>query len=70
MEPQFIKGFIRVVKEQVALDNRVHIDGIGQFQKTHQTQTQKRLEDGSVVLMPPKDSIEFKPDISQANDDR
>lgn len=70
MEPQFIKSFIQIVKEQVASDNRVYIDGIGQFQKIHKSQTQKKLDDGSVVLMPPKDTIEFKPDISQANDDR
>lgn len=65
MEPQFIKSFIQVMKEQIALDNRVEIDGIGRFQKVHQVQTQKKLDDGSVVLTPPKDTIEFKPDISK-----
>jgi nucleoid DNA-binding protein len=68
MEPKFIKSFIQVVKEQIAADNRVHIDGIGQFQKVHRPQTQKKLDDGSLVLMPPKDTIEFKPDLPQTND--
>lgn len=63
MEPQFIKSFIQVVKEQIAQDNRVQINGIGRFQKVHQIQTQKKLDDGSIVLLPPKDKIEFKPDI-------
>lgn len=64
MDPQFIKSFIQVVKEQIALDNQVQIEGIGLFQKVHRAQTQKKLDDGSVVLTPPKDKIEFKPDIS------
>lgn len=68
MEPRFIKNFIKVVKEQVAKDNRIQIDGFGQFLKVHQTQTQKKLDDGRVVLMPPKDKIEFKPEIPQTND--
>lgn len=70
MEPQFIKNFIQVVKEQISMDNRVHIDGLGQFLKVHQTQTQKKLDDGRIVLMPPKDIIEFKPELSQTNDDQ
>ena len=53
------------MKEQITANNRVHIDGIGQFQKVHQPQTQKKLDDGSLVLMPPKDTIEFKPDLPQ-----
>lgn len=70
MEPQFINNFILVVKEQIAKDNRVQIDELGQFLKVHQTQTQRKLPDGRVVLMPPKDKIEFKPEISQTNDDQ
>jgi len=65
MEPQFIKSFIQVVKEQIALDNQVQIDGIGRFQKVHRVQAQEKLDDGSVVLTPPKDEIEFKPELSQ-----
>ena len=42
MEPQFIKSFIQVVKEQIALDNRVKIDGLGQFQKTHHVADSKK----------------------------
>jgi nucleoid DNA-binding protein len=70
MEPQFIKNFIQVVKEQIAKDNRVQINGLGQFIKVHQTQTQTKLDDGRIVLMPPKDKIEFKPETSLTNDDQ
>lgn len=69
MEPQFIKSFVQVIKEQISKDNRVQIDGFGQFLKVHQTQTQEKSEDGRLVLIPPKDKIEFKPERSQQNDD-
>lgn len=70
MEPLFLNNFIQVIKEQVARDNRVQIEGLGQFFKVHEIQAQKKSEDGRVVLIPPKDRIEFKPEISQQNDDQ
>lgn len=69
MEPQFIKSFIQIIKEQIAADNTVNVNGLGQFQKVHQSQSHKRMDDGSVVLIPPKNKIEFKSDISRLNDD-
>jgi len=69
MEPQFIKSFIQIIKEQIAADNTVNVNGLGQFQKVHQSQSHKRMDDGSVVLVPPKNKIEFKSDISRLNDD-
>lgn len=68
MEPLFIKKFKEVIREQVAMNNRVRIDGFGEFQKVHKTQTQKKLENGQIVIEPPKDLIEFKPEINQLND--
>ena len=70
MDSNFIKSFILVVKEQIAQNNRVEIDGLGQFQKVHQTQTQEKLDDGRVVLMPPSNKIEFKPETTFTNDDQ
>ncbi|REL38753.1 hypothetical protein DYD21_02035 [Rhodohalobacter sp. SW132] len=69
MEPLFIKKLKDVIREQVAIDNSVQIDGIGKFYKVHHNQTQKKAEDGSVVIMPPKDSIEFKSQINLPHDD-
>ena len=68
MEPAFIKSLTQVIKEQLVKNNRVSIEGLGQFRKVHQTQEQKKLDDGRIVMMPPKDTIEFKPEISQKND--
>lgn len=68
MEPNFIIKFKEVIREQVAENNLVQLDGVGEFRKVHQKQQEKKYEDGRVVLLPPKDTIEFKPDINQQND--
>jgi len=69
MEPLFIKKLKDVIREQVAIDNSVQIDGIGKFYKVHHKQVEQKTEDGSVVIMPPRDSIEFKPQIKLQHDD-
>lgn len=70
MDPNFIINFKEVVREQVAENNLVQLDGVGEFRKVHQKQREEKYDDGRVVLMPPKDVIEFKPDINQQNDDQ
>lgn len=70
MEPLFIKKLKEVIREQVANNNRVMLDGIGEFHKVHQKQSQKKYDDGRVVLLPPRDIIKFEPDIKQQNDDQ
>lgn len=70
MEPKFIKKFKEVIREQIAQNNRIHIDGFGEFQKVHISQSQKKLQDGQIVIEPPRDIIDFKPEITQQNDDR
>lgn len=70
MEPQFIKKLKDVIREQVAMNNRVKINGLGEFHKIHQKQTQKKYEDGRIMILPPKDFIEFKPEIRPQNDDQ
>jgi len=68
MEPNFILKFQEVIREQMAENNIVRLDGIGEFRKVHQKQREKKYDDGRIVLLPPKDIIEFKPDINQQND--
>jgi len=70
MEPNFIIKFKEVVREQVAENNHVQLDGVGEFRKVHQKQREKKYDDGRVVLLPPKDIIKFKPDLKQQNDDQ
>lgn len=70
MEPLFIKKLKDVIREQVANNNRVMIDGIGEFYKVHHKQTHKKYDDGRVVLLPPRDMIKFEPELKQQNDDQ
>jgi len=70
MEPIFIKKLKEVIREEISNDNRIEIDGLGQFYKVHQKQVQKKTGDGRIVLLPPKDMIEFKPEINQSNDNQ
>lgn len=66
----FIKKLKDVIREQVADNNRVLLDGVGEFHKVHQKQSRKKYDDGRVVLLPPRDIITFEPDIKQQNDDQ
>lgn len=68
MEPLFIKKFKEVIREQIAHNNRIHLEGFGEFKKVHKSQSQKKLDNGQIVIEPPKDIIEFKPEITQPND--
>jgi len=70
MEPLFIKKLKDVIREQVSNNNPVLIDGIGQFYKVHQKQTQKKYDDGRVVLLPPRDIIKFESELKQQNEDQ
>lgn len=70
MKPLFIKKLKDVIREQVANNNRVLLDGVGEFHKVHQKQKQKKDENGRVVILPPRDTIEFKPEITQQHDDQ
>ncbi len=70
MKPLFIKKLKDIVREEISRDNRVELDGVGEFRKVHHKQTQKKNDDGSIVILPPRDSIEFKPEIRPQNDDQ
>ncbi|WP_171032885.1 HU family DNA-binding protein [Fodinibius saliphilus] len=62
MDNEFIKAFSEVVREEVIRKNEVQVDGIGSFQFEHRKQFQKQHENGRVVMMPPKDTINFEPE--------
>ncbi len=65
MDSEFLKAFTEVVREEVARENEVRINGLGSFQFEHQKQYQKQYENGRVVMMPPKDTISFIPENEQ-----
>jgi len=70
MEPLFIHTLKNIIREEVAKNNSVKIDGLGEFYKTHIKQTQKKYDDGQILILPPKDTIEFKPENDLENDNQ
>lgn len=63
MDALFVIAFKEVLREQFIDKNDVHIEGLGRFSVKHQKQYQKKFENGKVVLMPPKDVLEFKSNV-------
>ncbi len=60
MTKDFLKAFGVVIRDQMIMKNTVEITGLGTFKSVHYNQKQERTADGSTVMMPPRDAIEFK----------
>ena len=52
-------AFTQIVREQVIRDNTLELDGLGYFKLVHEKQHKQEYRDGQVVLMPPRNSIQF-----------
>lgn len=68
MKKLFIQKFKEIIREQIAEGNQVNIEGLGKFEKVHEKQEQKKYENGRVVMLPPRDKVEFQSEIKQQND--
>ena len=62
MDDQFLEAFAEVVREQVAHQTDVQLEGLGTFRLDHHKQYQQQYNDGRIVMMPPRDSIKFVAD--------
>ncbi len=60
MTKDFLKAFGLVIRDQIIMKNSVEISGLGTFKAVHTNQKQEKRADGSTVMVPPRDSIEFK----------
>lgn len=60
MTKDFLKAFGIVLRDQIIMKNSVDISGLGTFKAAHHSQTQEKRADGKIVMMPPRDVIEFK----------
>lgn len=65
MDAIFVIAFKEVLREQFVKKNDVDIEGLGLFSVKHHKQYQKKFENGKVVLMPPRNVLEFKSNISE-----
>lgn len=59
MIKDFEKIFGITIRDQIIMKNSVQIKGLGVFIAQHINQEQKTLENGAVVMLPPKDTIVF-----------
>lgn len=62
MNTTFIKAFKEVIREEIAKKNTVALEGLGRFEVVHEKQHQKKLDDGQVLMIPPRDVVVFTPE--------
>lgn len=60
MTKEFLSAFGIVVRDQIIMKNSVEVEGLGTFNAIHKNQKQEKRADGTTVMLPPQDSIEFK----------
>ncbi|SMO51713.1 HU family DNA-binding protein [Gracilimonas mengyeensis] len=59
MTNEFLKNLGMVIRDQIIMKNSVEIDGLGTFKAVHKNQKQEKRADGTNIMVPPKDVIEF-----------
>lgn len=59
MTKDFLETLSIVIRDQIIMKNSVEIKGLGTFKAVHQNQRQEKRADGTNVMMPPEDTIEF-----------
>lgn len=60
MDKEFVKALRETIREQVIRKNSIEIDGLGLFEPVHEEQREEKTADGKVVMMPPRDRVEFR----------
>lgn len=59
MTKDFLKAFGIVIRDQIIMKNSIEVSGLGTFKAVHHNQKQEKRADGTTVMTPPKDTIEF-----------
>lgn len=59
MDEDFLQLFKEGVRDQLIQFNEVNVEGLGVFRPVHQPQRKWEYKNGKVVLLPPKDYLEF-----------
>lgn len=59
MTNEFLETLGIVIRDQIIMKNSVEIKGLGTFKPVHHNQKQEKRADGTNVMKPPKDTIEF-----------
>lgn len=59
MTKEFLETLGIVIRDQVIMKNSIEIKGLGTFKAVHNNQQQQKKADGTNVMVPPSDTIEF-----------
>lgn len=59
MDKDFLETLGIVIRDQIIMKNSVEIKDLGTFKPVHHNQKQEKRADGTNVMVPPKDTIEF-----------
>ena len=63
MTNEFLETLGIVIRDQIIMKNSVEIKGLGTFKAVHHNQKQEKKADGTNVMIPPKDTVEFSAEI-------
>ncbi len=59
MTDKFLEALGVVIRDQIIMKNSVEVNELGTFKPVHYNQKQEKRADGTNVMLPPKDTIEF-----------
>lgn len=59
MTKEFFDTLGIVIRDQIIMKNSVEIKGLGTFKAVHTNQQQQKNAEGTNVMVPPSDTIEF-----------
>jgi len=59
MTDKFLEALGVVIRDQIIMKNSVEVNELGTFKPFHYNQKQEKRADGTNVMLPPKDTIEF-----------
>lgn len=62
MKKEFIQALREIIREEAVQNRPVVIEGLGRFETVHEEQVQKKMENGDVVMMPPKETLRLLPE--------
>lgn len=59
MNDELLETLGIIIRDQIIMKNSVEIAGLGTFKAVHYNQKQDKRADGTNIMVPPKDAIEF-----------
>ncbi|MEX0593559.1 MAG: HU family DNA-binding protein [Balneolaceae bacterium] len=62
MKKEFVQALREIIREEAVQNRPVVIDGLGRFETVHEEQVQKKMKNGDVVMMPPKETLRLVPE--------